>query len=145
MIDNDCIDYLFIDIVIAQKVCDSLEINSLKLNKSRKVKDYDEKRDKDIIHVIYSLMIIQNHIENSTSMMIIKLDQHSIILKKSWMKKHEVNYHEHNDFISFHFDHCNHLDVFEHFYSSQSQTKKKDSFSKRIFFDQSKMKIETKK
>jgi hypothetical protein len=90
-------------------------------------------------------MIIQNHIENSTSMMIIKLDQHSIILKKSWMKKHEVNYHEHNDFISFHFDHCNHLDVFEHFYSSQSQTKKKDSFSKRIFFDQSKMKIETKK
>ncbi len=60
------------------------------------------------------------------------------------MKKHEVNYHEHNDFISFHSDHCNHLNVFEHFYSNQSQTKKKDFFSKRIFFDQSEMKIENK-
>ncbi len=46
MIDNDCIDYSFIDIVIAQKVCDFLEINSLKLNKLREVKDYDERRDK---------------------------------------------------------------------------------------------------
>ncbi len=82
MIDNNCIDYSFIDIVIAQKVCDSLEINSFKLNKSREVKNYDERRDKNIIHVIYSLMIIQNHTENSISMMIIKLDQHSIILNK---------------------------------------------------------------
>ncbi len=60
------------------------------------------------------------------------------------MKKHEVSYHEHNDFISFHSDHCIHLDASEHFYSNQSQTKKKDFFSKRIFFDQSKMKIENK-
>jgi hypothetical protein len=60
------------------------------------------------------------------------------------MKKHEINYHEHNDFISFHFDHCNYLNVFEHLYSTQSQTKKKDFFLKRIFFDQSKMKIENK-
>jgi hypothetical protein len=82
MIDNDCIDYSFIDIVIAQKVCDSLRISSLKLNKSREVKDYDERRNKNIIHVIYSLMIIQNHTESSISMMIIKLDQHSIILSK---------------------------------------------------------------
>jgi hypothetical protein len=60
------------------------------------------------------------------------------------MKKHEVSYHEHNDFISFHSDHCSHLSVFEHFYSTQSQTKKKDFFSKRIFFDQSETKIENK-
>jgi hypothetical protein len=58
MINNDCIDYSFIDIVIAQKVCDSLKINSLKLNKFREMKDYDERRNKDIIHVIYSFIII---------------------------------------------------------------------------------------
>jgi hypothetical protein len=101
MINNNCIDYSFIDIVIAQKVCDSLKINFLKLNKFREVKNYDEKRNKDIIHVIYSFMIIQNHIENSISMMIIKLDQHSIILSKFWMNKHDVNYHDHNDSILF--------------------------------------------
>jgi hypothetical protein len=83
MIDNDCINYLFIDTDVAHQVCEVLKINILKLNKSREVKDYDERRDKNIIHVIYSLMIIQNHTKNSIFMMIIKLDQHSIILDKS--------------------------------------------------------------
>ncbi len=67
MINNDCIEYFFIDINIAHKVCESLNINSLKLNKSREVKKYDERRNKDITHVIYSFMTIQNHIESSTS------------------------------------------------------------------------------
>ncbi len=82
MINNDCTDYSFIDIDIAQQVCEALEISLLKLNKFREVKNYDEKRNKDIIHAIYSFMIIQNHTENSSSMMITKLDQHSIILNK---------------------------------------------------------------
>jgi hypothetical protein len=138
MINNDCTDYSFIDIDIAQQVCEALEISLLKLNKFREVKNYDEKRNKDIIHAIYSFMIIQNHTENSSSMMITKLDQHSIILNKLWMKKHDVNYHDHDDSISFYLDHCNHLEAFNHSYSNKSnsnQTKKKDFFSKRIFFD----------
>jgi hypothetical protein len=64
MIDNDCINYSFIDIDIAQQICEALEISLLKLNKLREVKNYDEKRNKDIIHAIYSFMIIQNHTEN---------------------------------------------------------------------------------
>ncbi len=52
------------------------------------------------------------------------------------MKKHEVSYHEHDDSISFHFDHCNHLETSEYFYS---KTKKDVSFLKRNFFDQSKI------
>jgi hypothetical protein len=83
MIDNECIDYSFIDIDIAHKMCELLKIEFLQLNKFREVKNYDEKRSKDITHVIYSSMIIQNHTESCTSMMITKLDQHSIILKKS--------------------------------------------------------------
>jgi LmbE family N-acetylglucosaminyl deacetylase len=58
------------------------------------------------------------------------------------MKKHDVSYHDHNDSISFHFDHCNHLEVSKRSFSNQS-TKKKDFFSKRIFSDQSKMRIES--
>jgi uncharacterized DUF497 family protein len=83
MIDNDCTDYSFIDTDIAHQVCEMLEIISLKLNKSREVKSYDERRDKNITHVIYSFMTIQDHTKSSISMMIIKLDQHSIILEKS--------------------------------------------------------------
>jgi hypothetical protein len=118
MINNDCIDYFFIDINIAHKMCESLNINSLKLNKSRKVKKYDERRNKNIIHVIYSFMIIQDHTKSFTSMMIIKLDQHLIILEKSWMKKHDVSYHDHDDLISFYFNHCNHFAASKHSYSN---------------------------
>ncbi len=52
------------------------------------------------------------------------------------MKKHDVNYHEHDNSISFHFDHCSHFEASERSFSNQS-TKKKDFFSKRIFSDQS--------
>jgi NMD protein affecting ribosome stability and mRNA decay len=83
MIDNECIDYSFIDIDIAHQVCEVLEISLLKLNKFREVKNYDERKNKDITHVIYSFMIIQNHIESFISMMIIKLDQYFTILEKS--------------------------------------------------------------
>ena len=83
MIDNDCIDYSFINIIVAQKICDALDIASLALNKFKRVKEYDDRRDKNITHVIYSFLTIRNHIESSTSMLIIELDQHSIILEKS--------------------------------------------------------------
>jgi hypothetical protein len=58
MIDNVCTDYSFIDIDVAHQVCEVLRISSLKLNKIREVKNYDEKRNKNITHVIYSFMII---------------------------------------------------------------------------------------
>jgi hypothetical protein len=60
------------------------------------------------------------------------------------MKKHDVNYHDHDDSISFYLDHCNHLNFSERFYSNQSQTKKKYFFRKEIFSDQSEMRIENK-
>jgi hypothetical protein len=56
------------------------------------------------------------------------------------MKKHDVNYHDHDDSISFYFDHCNHLEAFNHSYSNKStqiRTKKEVLFSKKNFFDQS--------
>jgi hypothetical protein len=52
------------------------------------------------------------------------------------MKKHEMSYHEHDDSISFYFDHCSHLDAFDRSYSNQS-TKKKVFFSKENLSDQS--------
>ncbi len=48
MIDNNCIDYSFIDIHIEHRVYETLKISLLKLNKSREVKNYDERRDKNI-------------------------------------------------------------------------------------------------
>jgi hypothetical protein len=58
------------------------------------------------------------------------------------MKKHDVNYHDHNDSISFYLDYCNHLEASKHFYSNQ-KTKKEVFFRKKNFFDQSEMRIES--
>ncbi len=66
--------------------------------------------------------------------MITKLDQHSIILRKSWMKKHEMSYHEYDDSIFFHFQFCSHLRSLENSFSER--TNKKLFFSKEKFSDQ---------
>jgi hypothetical protein len=144
MINNDCIEYFFIDINIAHKMCETINIAFVKLSKSRDVKNYDEKKDKDIFHVIYSLMIIQNYTKSCTLMMIIKLDQHSIILRKSWMKKHEVSYHEYDDLISFRIEFCSHLRALDRSFSDLSlkRTKKKSFFSKEKLSDQSEVEIQ---
>ncbi len=58
------------------------------------------------------------------------------------MKKHEVSYHEYDDLISFHSEHCSHLRSSEHSFSEK--TKKKLFFSKKKFSDQSEVVDENK-
>ena len=83
MIDNDYTDYSFINEFIVRSICKTLKITFVKLLKSRKIKKYDERMSESITHVIYSRMIIRNHIESIIFMLIIKLKQHDVILKKS--------------------------------------------------------------
>jgi hypothetical protein len=83
MIDNDCTKYLFVNSTIVRRICEALKISSVKLNKSRKMKEYDERMRESITHVIYSRMIIRDHFESSIFLLITKLDQHDIILEKS--------------------------------------------------------------
>ncbi len=59
------------------------------------------------------------------------------------MKKHDVNYHNHDNSIFFYFYYCSYFEAFNRSYlNKSSQTKKKVSFSKKNFFDQSETKIE---
>jgi hypothetical protein len=83
MIDIDVIEYAFIDESIAQSLCETLKIESVQLIKKRLIKVYDERKDQIITHVIYSKMIIQEHTENLIFMLIIKLEQQTLILEKS--------------------------------------------------------------
>jgi hypothetical protein len=83
MKDNDYIDYSFVNNIIVRKICEALKINSIKLNKFRKMKDYDERMSELITHVIYLRMLIRNHVESFIFLLITKLSQHNIILKKS--------------------------------------------------------------
>ncbi len=59
LIDIEAADYSFIDEVIAQIVCDQLQIESLTLIKAKLIQEFDNHYAKKLItHVIYSNLIV---------------------------------------------------------------------------------------
>ncbi len=88
LIDIEAADYSFIDEVIAQIVCDQLQIESLTLIKAKSIREFDDHYAKKlIIHAIYSNLTVQDHTIDTASMLITRLDQHQMILEKTWMNK----------------------------------------------------------
>jgi len=71
LIDIEAADYLFIDEVIAQIVCDQLQIKSLTLIKAKSIREFnDHYAKKFITHAIYSNLMIQDHMIDIASMLI---------------------------------------------------------------------------
>jgi hypothetical protein len=134
MIDIDVIEYAFIDESIAQSLCEILKIESVQLIKKRLVRVYDEWKDQVITHVIYSKMIIQEHTKSLTFMLIIRLEQQILILEKSWMRKHEIRYHEKTNIIEFFSEFCTHSKKIKTKTTSSSNKEKKYFFREEIFF-----------
>ncbi len=88
LIDIEAADYSFIDELIAQNVCDHLQIESLTLIKAKSIREFDDHYAKKFItHAIYLNLTVQDHTIDITSMLITQLDQHQIILEKTWMNK----------------------------------------------------------
>ena len=75
LIDIKAADYLFIDEVIAQIVCDQLQIKSLTLIKAKSIREFnDHYAKKLIIYVIYLNLTVQNHTIDTAFMLIIWLN-----------------------------------------------------------------------
>ena len=88
LIDIEAADYSFIDEVIAQIVCDQLQIELLTLIKAKSIREFDDHYAKKLItHVIYSNLTVQDYMIDTASMLITWLDQHQMILEKTWMNK----------------------------------------------------------
>ncbi len=88
LIDIEAADYSFIDEVIAQIVCDQLQIESLTLIKAKSIREFNDYYAKKLItHVIYLNLTVQDHMIDIAFMLITRLDQHQIILEKTWMNK----------------------------------------------------------
>ncbi len=88
LIDIKAADYSFIDEVIAQIVCDQLQIESLTLIKAKSIREFDDHYAKKLItHVIYSNLTVQDHTIDTAFMLITRLNQHQMILEKTWMNK----------------------------------------------------------
>ena len=88
LINIKAADYSFIDEVIAQIVYDQLQIKSLTLIEAKSIREFDNHYAKKlIIRVIYLNLTVQDHMIDIASMLITWLDQHQMILEKTWMNK----------------------------------------------------------
>ena len=75
LIDIKAADYSFIDELIAQNVCDHLQIESLSLIKLKSIKKFDDHYAKKLItHAIYSNLTVQDHMKRFVFMLITWLD-----------------------------------------------------------------------
>ncbi len=88
LIDTEAADYSFIDKLIAQNVCDHLQIESLSLIKLKSIREFNDHYAKRLItHAIYLNLTVQDHIKCFIFMLITWLNQHQMILEKTWMNK----------------------------------------------------------
>jgi len=102
LIDTEAADYSFIDELIAQNVCDHLQIESLFLIKLKLIREFDDYYAKKLItHAIYSNLTVQNHMKCFTSMLITWLSQHQMILEKTWINKIKIMIDMRNDHLQF--------------------------------------------
>ncbi len=102
LIDTKAADYSFIDELITQNVCDHLQIESLSLIKLKSIRRFNDHYAKKLItHAIYSNLTVQDHMKRFTFMLITWLNQHQMILEKTWMNKIEMTIDMRNDHLQF--------------------------------------------
>ncbi len=102
LIDIEAADYSFIDELIAQNVCDYLQIESLSLTKLKSIREFDDHYAKKLItHAIYSNLTVQDYMKRFVSMLITRLDQHQMILEKTWMNKIKMTIDMKDDCLQF--------------------------------------------
>ena len=90
LLDTGATDIAFIDLAMARHMCDVLQISFIQLAKSKPIRGFNGKLAPPIIHAIYLTLTVQGHIKLLAPFLITKLDQHPLILGKSWMQKHGV-------------------------------------------------------
>ncbi len=75
LIDTEAADYSFIDELIAQNVCDHLQIESLSSIKLKSIRRFNDHYAKKLItHAIYSNLTVQDHIKCFIFMLITRLN-----------------------------------------------------------------------
>ena len=82
LLNIDSTEHAFIDEKFAQKICEKLQIAFQQLLKFKFIREFDDKSEIIVIHVIYSIMIVNKHRKNLISLLITKLRNHKLILKR---------------------------------------------------------------
>ncbi len=79
-----------------------MQIESLTLIKAKSIQEFNDHYVKKLItHVIYSNLTVQDHMIDTASMLITQLNQHQMILEKTWMNKINLVIDMQIDFLQF--------------------------------------------
>ena len=82
--NTDCIAYTVIDEALIKTICGQFQIASIPLSASRSLRGYNGQIvSKSITHVIYLILKVNEHAEQTCFMLIVSLNNHRIIIDKS--------------------------------------------------------------
>jgi len=102
LINIEAVNYSFINELIAQNVYDHLQIESLSLIKLKSIRKFNDYYAKKLItHAVYLNLTVQDHMKRFVFMLITWLDQHQMILEKTWMNKIEMTIDMKDDCLQF--------------------------------------------
>ena len=83
LLNIDSTEHAFIDEKFVQEICEKLQITFQQLLKFKFIREFDDKSKIIVTHVIYFIMTVNKHRKNLISLLITKLRNHKLILKKS--------------------------------------------------------------
>ena len=85
LINCDCIEtYIVINKTIVPEVCERLQIESYSFFKLKPLREYDDQLIKKLItHCLLFILKVQDHKEESCSILITQLKHHNLIFEKS--------------------------------------------------------------
>ena len=101
LIDTDASDYAFVHFNLIDQICDHLNLEPISLSKSKRLRDYNDVISSIVTHVIYLSIRIKKHKQFIVSMSIADLEDHEIILSKSWMNQCDLLLNMKNDNLIF--------------------------------------------
>ena len=121
--NTDCITYIVIDEALIEIICEQLQIASILFFAFRSLRGYNEQIVlKPITYVIYFTFKINGHAEQICFMLIISLNNHRIIIGKSWINRHEIILNMLYDRIVFKSNRYKHPEaIFNHVSSKNNQ------------------------
>ena len=82
LLNIDSTEHVFIDEKFAQKIREKLQIAFQQLLKFKLIRKFDDKSEITVTHVIYSIITVNRHRKNLISLLITKLRNHKLILKR---------------------------------------------------------------
>ena len=82
LLNTDSTKHAFIDEKFAREVCEKLQIAFQQLLKFKFIREFDDKSEIIVTHVIYSIMTVNRHRKNLISLLITKLRNHKLILER---------------------------------------------------------------